>query len=110
MRDDSCEAMDNTDVREIERLRLRGTRSRGALEKEKPPVLGMIERGGNVVIRMLENVRLYRRGKKPASNTPGPPPQPSLPAVRRALIAALRPIICARCPNCGPPINLHHLE
>lgn len=27
------------------------------MEKEKPPVLGMIQRGGEVVIRMLENVQ-----------------------------------------------------
>ena len=36
------------------RLKKRG---RGTLESEKPPVLGMIERGGRVVIRMLENVQ-----------------------------------------------------
>lgn len=39
------------------RNRLKGARGWGTLEKEKPPVLGMIERGGSVVIRMLENVR-----------------------------------------------------
>ena len=27
------------------------------MEKEKPPILGMIERGGDVIIRMLENVQ-----------------------------------------------------
>nr|WP_295456156.1 transposase [uncultured Thiodictyon sp.] len=27
------------------------------MEKEKPPIFGMIERGGQVVIRMLENVQ-----------------------------------------------------
>lgn len=27
------------------------------MEKEKPPILGMIQRGGEVVIRMLENVK-----------------------------------------------------
>ena len=27
------------------------------MEKEKPPILGMIERGGEVVMRMLENVQ-----------------------------------------------------
>jgi hypothetical protein len=32
------------------------------LGKEKPPVLGMIERGGNVVIRMLENVKQKKVG------------------------------------------------
>jgi transposase len=36
---------------------LKGARGRGTLEKEKPPVFGMIERGGSVVIRMLENVK-----------------------------------------------------
>lgn len=32
-------------------------RGRGTLEKEKPPVFGMIQRGGEVVIQMLANVR-----------------------------------------------------
>jgi transposase len=32
-------------------------RGRGTLESEKPPIFGMIERGGNVVIWMLENVQ-----------------------------------------------------
>lgn len=27
------------------------------MEKEKPPIFGMIERGGQVVVRMLENVQ-----------------------------------------------------
>ena len=36
---------------------MKGARGRGTLEKEKPPILGMIERGGDVVIRMLENVQ-----------------------------------------------------
>ena len=39
------------------RHRLKGSRGRGTLEKEKPPVFGMIQRGGEVVIRMLENVQ-----------------------------------------------------
>jgi transposase len=30
---------------------------RGSLEKDKPPVLGIIQRGGEVVLRMLANVR-----------------------------------------------------
>jgi transposase-like protein len=37
--------------------RLKGGRGRGTLEKEKPPIFGMIERGGQVVIRMLANVQ-----------------------------------------------------
>jgi hypothetical protein len=34
----------------------KGQRGRGTLEKEKPPILGMIERSGQVLIQMLENV------------------------------------------------------
>ena len=36
---------------------MKGCRGRGTLEKEKPPILGMIQRGGEVVIRMLSNVQ-----------------------------------------------------
>jgi len=36
---------------------LKGARGRGTLEKEKPPILGMLQRGGEVVIRMLGNVQ-----------------------------------------------------
>ena len=32
-------------------------RGRGTFEKEKPPVFGLIQRSGQVVIRMLENVK-----------------------------------------------------
>lgn len=39
------------------RNRLKGARGRGTLAKEKPPILGLIERGGDVVITMLENVK-----------------------------------------------------
>ena len=39
------------------RNRLKGARGRGTLEKEKPPVSGMIQRCGQVVIQMLANVR-----------------------------------------------------
>ena len=35
------------------RNRLKGARGRGTPEKEKPPVMGMIQRGGEVVIQML---------------------------------------------------------
>ena len=37
--------------------RLKGARGRGTLAKEKPPIFGMIQRGGAGVIRMLENVQ-----------------------------------------------------
>ncbi len=36
---------------------MKGARGRGTLEKEKPPIFGMIQRGGKVVIQMLENVQ-----------------------------------------------------
>jgi transposase-like protein len=39
------------------RNRLKGAKGRGTLEKEKPPIFGMIERGGLVCIKMLENVK-----------------------------------------------------
>jgi hypothetical protein len=39
------------------RRRLKGERGRGTLAKEKPPIFGMLQRGGEVVIRMLENVQ-----------------------------------------------------
>ena len=39
------------------RRKLRGQRGRGTLEGEKPPVLGMLQRNGEVVIQMLPNVQ-----------------------------------------------------
>src|SRR5213080_1536223 len=39
------------------RRRLKGKAGRGTLEKERPPVFGMIERGGQVVIHLLANVQ-----------------------------------------------------
>lgn len=39
------------------RRRLKGKRGRGTLETEKPPVFGMIQRNGDVVIRLLPNVQ-----------------------------------------------------
>jgi hypothetical protein len=39
------------------RRRLKGKGGRGTLEKERPPVFGMIERGGQVVINILANVK-----------------------------------------------------
>ena len=37
--------------------RLKGARGRGTLAKEKPPVLGMLQRDGPVVLRLLPNVQ-----------------------------------------------------
>jgi len=39
------------------RRRLKGQRGRGTLAAEKPPVFGMLQRGGQVVIKMLANVQ-----------------------------------------------------
>ena len=39
------------------RRRHKAKSGRGTLEKEKPPVFGMIERGGQVVIHLLANVK-----------------------------------------------------
>jgi len=39
------------------RRKLKGKRGRGTLAEEKPPVLGMIQRNGEVVIKMLPNVQ-----------------------------------------------------
>ena len=39
------------------RRRLAGAPGRGTLEKDKPPILGLIQRGGQLVIRMLANVQ-----------------------------------------------------
>ena len=34
-----------------------GAPGRGTLAKDKPPILGLIQRGGQVVLRMLANVQ-----------------------------------------------------
>jgi transposase-like protein len=39
------------------RRRLKGKRGRGTLADERPPVLGLIQRGGEVAIQMLANVQ-----------------------------------------------------
>jgi ISXO2-like transposase domain len=39
------------------RRRLKGARGRGTLSTEKPPVFGLLQRGGEVVIHMLDNVQ-----------------------------------------------------
>ena len=43
--------------RQGRRRRLKGSRGRGTLEKEKPPVFGMLQRGGQVILKMLPNVQ-----------------------------------------------------
>jgi transposase-like protein len=39
------------------RRRLKGARGRGTLDTEKPPIIGFIQRGGFLVLRMLRNVQ-----------------------------------------------------
>jgi transposase-like protein len=39
------------------RRRLKGKGGRGTLQKERPPVFGMMQRGGQVVINLLANVQ-----------------------------------------------------
>ena len=39
------------------RRRLKGARGRGSKAKDKPPILGLIERGGPVVLRLLADVK-----------------------------------------------------
>jgi transposase-like protein len=46
--------------RKPRRRRLKGRRGRGTLAAEKPPVLGMLARGGLVRIELLEDVRTER--------------------------------------------------
>jgi len=43
--------------RQGRRRRLQGKGGRGTLEKERPPVFGMMQRGGQVVINLLANVK-----------------------------------------------------
>lgn len=39
------------------RRRLKGSRGRGTLDQEKPPIFGLIQRNGDVAIRMLPNIQ-----------------------------------------------------
>ena len=39
------------------RRRLKGQRGRGTAATEKPPIFGMIQRGGEVLLRLLDNVQ-----------------------------------------------------
>ena len=43
--------------RQGRRRRLKGKAGRGTLEKERPPVFGMMQRGGQVVINLMANVK-----------------------------------------------------
>jgi transposase-like protein len=43
--------------REGRRRRLKGKRGRGTAATEKPPIFGMVQRGGQVILRMLSDVQ-----------------------------------------------------
>jgi len=43
--------------RQPRRRRLKGARGRGTLANEKPPILGMVQRGGELIMRVLPNVQ-----------------------------------------------------
>jgi transposase len=43
--------------RQGRRRRLQGQAGRGTLAKERPPIFGMLQRGGQVVINLLANVQ-----------------------------------------------------
>ena len=47
------------------RRRLKGKRGRGTLAAEKPPIFGMLQRGGQVVIEMLDAKRVQQLTIKP---------------------------------------------
>ena len=52
-----CKRLHEKKGRKGRRRRLKGAPGRGTLEKEKPPILGLIERGGQVILHMLPNVQ-----------------------------------------------------
>jgi len=53
-----CPLCESTQIdKHGKRNRLKGPRGRGTLAKEKPPILGLIQRGGDVALTMLENVK-----------------------------------------------------
>jgi hypothetical protein len=65
--------------RDGRRNRLKG--GRGTLEKEKPPIFGMIERGGQVVIRMLvQQATIHPLIEKPKARTSIPTSIASTPS------------------------------
>jgi hypothetical protein len=39
------------------RRRIKGKGGRGTMDKERPPVFGMMQRGGQVVVNLLANVK-----------------------------------------------------
>ncbi len=43
--------------REPRRRRLKGARERGTSQSEKPPILGIVQRGGALILRVLDNVQ-----------------------------------------------------
>jgi hypothetical protein len=63
-----------------------------------------------IAFAFLQHLRLQQSGQRGKIGTTGPPPQPTLPAIRRALLFHLAALIRLRCPNCREIIALHRLE
>ena len=63
-----------------------------------------------VAFAFLQHLRLRHSGQRGEICGTGPPPQPTLPAVRRALLAQLAAPVRLRCPKCREVIVLHRLE
>jgi transposase-like protein len=73
--------------RQGRRNRLKGVRGRGTLDTDKPPVFGMIERDGQVVIQMLANVQqatIHPSSRRllPKARQSIPTSTPSMPGFR----------------------------
>jgi len=63
-----------------------------------------------IAFAFLQHLRLRQSGQRGKTCTTGPPPQPTLPAVRRALLAHLATFVRLRCPRCREVIVLRRLE
>jgi SRSO17 transposase len=63
-----------------------------------------------IAFAFLQHLRLRQSGHRGEICATGPPPHPSLPAVRRALLAQLAALVRLRCPKCRQVIVLHRLE
>src|SRR5215212_4381330 len=63
-----------------------------------------------IAFAFLQHLRLRHSGQRGKIGATGPPPQPTLPAVRRTLLAQLAGVVRLRCPKCRQPILLHRLE
>jgi SRSO17 transposase len=63
----------------------------------------------HVLMTMIAYAFLQSRRLKQAEGekrVPGPPPQPTLPAIRQAILSALAQPPPIRCPHCASPLRL----